>query len=157
MSYRIRLLGALALLFPALCLADFSGRIVRVIDGDTVQVLSDSKMMKVRLSGIDAPESGQPFGQRSKQNLLNLAAQKQVNVIADTTDRYGRWLGTLMIDGLNINAEQIKAGMAWAYRYHGHASDKEMMELEDTARRHKIGLWSSSSPIEPWKWRRVNK
>lgn len=67
--------------------------------------------MKVRLNGIDAPEAGQPFGQRSKQNLLKLAVQKQTEVIANNTDRYGRWLGTLMIGGININAEQVKAGM----------------------------------------------
>jgi hypothetical protein len=73
MKCRSRLLVFLPLLFPALCLADFSGRVVRVVDGDTVQVLADGKMMKVRLNGIDAPESGQPFGQRSKQNLLKLA------------------------------------------------------------------------------------
>lgn len=85
MKFRSRLLVFLPLLFPALCLADFSGRVVRVVDGDTVQVLTDGKMMKVRLNGIDAPESGQPFGQRSKQNLLKLAVQKQTEVIANTT------------------------------------------------------------------------
>lgn len=115
MKFRSRLIVFLPLLFPALCLADFSGRVVRVVDGDTVQVLTDGKMVKVRLNGIDAPESGQPFGQRSKQNLLKLAVQKQTVVIANNTDRYGRWLGTLMIDGIDINAEQVKAGMAWAY------------------------------------------
>ncbi|HAK8485502.1 TPA: thermonuclease family protein [Salmonella enterica] len=157
MKCRSRLLVFLPLLFPALCLADFSGRVVRVVDGDTVQVLADGKMMKVRLNGIEAPESGQPFGQRSKQNLLKLAVQKQTVVIANNTDRYGRWLGTLMIDGIDINAEQVKAGMAWAYRYHGRASDETMLRLEEEARRHKIGLWSSSDPVEPWKWRKQNK
>ncbi|HCD9775656.1 TPA: thermonuclease family protein, partial [Enterobacter hormaechei] len=106
---------------------------------------------------IDAPESGQPFGQRSKQNLLKLAVQKQTEVIANNTDRYGRWLGTLMIGGININAEQVKAGMAWAYRYHGRASDETMLRLEEEARRHRIGLWSSPDPVEPWKWRKQNK
>ncbi|WP_312827900.1 thermonuclease family protein, partial [Escherichia coli] len=104
-------------------------------------VLADGKMMKVRLNGIDAPESGQPFGQRSKQNLLKLAVQNQTEVIANNTDRYGRWLGTLMIGGININAEQVKAGMAWAYRYHGRASDETRLRLEEEARRHRIGLW----------------
>lgn len=62
-----------------------------------------------------------------------------------------------MIDGIDINAEQVKAGMAWAYRYHGRASDETMLRLEEEARRHKIGLWSSSAPVEPWKWRKQNK
>lgn len=116
---------------------------VRVVDGDTVQVLADGKMQKVRLNGIDASESGQPFGQRSKQNLLKLAAQKQTEVIASSTDRYGRWLGTLIIDGININAEQVKTGMAWAYRYRGHATDINMLRLETAAKENKVGLWST--------------
>lgn len=123
------------------------------LDGDTVQVLADGKMQKVRLNGIDAPESGQPFGQRSKQNLLKLAAQKQTEVIASSTDRYGRWLGTLIIDGININAEQVKTGMAWAYRYRGHATDINMLRLETAAKENKVGLWSTPNPVEPWKWR----
>ena len=157
MKFRSRLLVFLPLLFPALCLADFSGRVVRVVDGDTVQVLTDGKMVKVRLNGIDAPESGQPFGQRSKQNLLKLAAQKQTEVIASSTDRYGRCLGTLIIDGININAEQVKTGMAWAYRYRGHATDINMLRLETVAKENKVGLWSAPNPVEPWKWRKKQR
>ncbi|HFF9832970.1 thermonuclease family protein [Serratia marcescens] len=151
------MLGFIPLLFPSLCLADFSGRVVRVIDGDTVQVLTQGAMVKVRLNGIDAPESGQPFGQRSKQSLLNLAAQKNVDVITNASDRYGRWLGILIINDVNINSEQVKTGMAWAYRFHGRAIDADMLKLEDAARLNRIGLWSSPAPVEPWKWRRENK
>lgn len=154
MLRNFRLIVVFPLLLPSLCLADFYGRVVRVVDGDTVQIQADGKMQKVRLNGIDAPESGQPFGQRSKQNLLKLAAQKQTEVIASSTDRYGRWLGTLIIDGININAEQVKTGMAWAYRYRGHATDINMLRLETVAKENKVGLWSAPNPVEPWKWRK---
>ncbi|HCT7767162.1 TPA: thermonuclease family protein [Klebsiella pneumoniae] len=146
-----------ASMHPALCLADFSGRIVRVIDGDTVQVLTGGEMVRVRLNGIDAPESSQPFGQKAKQNLINLAAQKDSRIESQDKDRYGRWLGTVVINGVNINAEQVKVGMAWAYRYHGRASDENMLRLEQEARQHRIGLWSASNPVEPWKWRNQHK
>lgn len=65
MLRNFRLMVVFSLLYPSLCLADFSGRVA-------VQVLADGKMQKVRLNGIDAPESRQPFGQRSKQNLLRI-------------------------------------------------------------------------------------
>lgn len=68
MKRAVTALMLIASIHPALCLADFSGRIVRVIDGDTVQVLTSGEMVRVRLNGIDAPESSQPFGQKAKQN-----------------------------------------------------------------------------------------
>ncbi len=136
--------------------ADFSGRVVRVIDGDTVSVLSGDQMLRVRLNGIDAPESKQPYGQRSKQSLIQLAAQKNVMVLSSQQDRYGRYLGTLMNGNLNINAQQVEKGMAWAYRFHGKPTDVNMLALENKAHSAGIGLWSYPNPIEPWKWRRKN-
>ncbi|HGJ5868561.1 thermonuclease family protein, partial [Arsenophonus nasoniae] len=136
------------------CFANFSGRVVNVIDGDTVFVLTEGKRVKVRLIGIDAPELGQPFGRRSKQNLLHLSAKKQAEVMTEKQDRFGRWLGTLIIAGKNINAEQVKSGLAWAYRCHGRATDFRFLALEKKARQANIGLWSSKSPIEPWMWRK---
>lgn len=145
----------LALLFalPPLAQADFSGRVVRVIDGDTLSVLSGNEMYRVRLNGIDAPESKQAYGQRSKQSLIKLAAQKNVLVVSNKQDRYGRFLGTVMNGNLNINAEQVKAGMAWAYRFHGKATDMNMLVLEKSARLSGVGLWTEPNPVEPWKWR----
>lgn len=149
----------LALLFTLspLAQADFTGRVVRVIDGDTVSVLSGNEMYRVRLNGIDAPESKQAYGQRSKQSLIALAAQKNVLVISDKQDRYGRYLGTLMNGGLNINAQQVEKGMAWAYRFHGKATDMKMLTIEKIARSSGVGLWADPNPVEPWKWRRSEK
>ncbi|HCI4281971.1 TPA: thermonuclease family protein [Klebsiella variicola subsp. variicola] len=145
----------LALLFtlPSLAQADFSGRVVRVIDGDTVSVLAGNQMFRVRLNGIDAPESKQAYGQRSKQSLIALVAQKDVLVISSNQDRYGRYLGTIMKGTSNINAEQVKNGMAWAYRFHGKATDMKMLALEKSARSSGVGLWADPNPVEPWKWR----
>ncbi|MCK8373806.1 thermonuclease family protein [Erwinia amylovora] len=150
-------LMALLFIFSPLSQADFSGRVVRVIDGDTVSVLSGKEMYRVRLNGIDAPESKQAYGQRAKQSLIALAAQKNVLVVSSKQDRYGRYLGTLMNGGLNINAQQVEKGMAWAYRFHGKATDINMLALEDKARSNGVGLWADPNPVEPWKWRRSDK
>ncbi|BBW89478.1 thermonuclease family protein [Klebsiella pneumoniae] len=151
------ILAAMLTALPAIASADFSGKVVNVIDGDTVRVLNAGKAFKVRLNGIDAPESHQPFGQRSKQSLIKLAAQKDVTVLTTAQDRYGRFLGTLMLNGRNLNAEQVRSGMAWAYRYHGKAVDASMLALEEQAREQKLGLWSAPGAVEPWKWRRANR
>lgn len=150
-------LMALLFVFSPLSQADFSGRVVRVIDGDTVSVLSGKEMYRVRLNGIDAPESKQAYGQRAKQSLIALAAQKNVLVVSSKQDRYGRYLGTLMNGGSNINAQQVEKGMAWAYRFHGKATDINMLALENKARSNGVGLWADPNPVEPWKWRRSNK
>lgn len=105
----IRQLSALVLLvvtFPAG--TDISGRIVRVLDGDTVEVLdTGNHLTRVRLAGIDAPEKSQPFGQRSRQELTSMVAQRSVIVRGCDTDRYGRLLGTVWLGTKDVNAAQI--------------------------------------------------
>ena len=138
--------------------ADIEGRVVRVLDGDTIEVLqATNERSRIRLNGIDAPEKNQSFGQRSRQFLNGLVAQERVIVTGDKTDRYGRILGTVWLKGQDINATQVSNGMAWAYRYRGKASNEEYESLESAARSLKKGLWSDPYPIEPWKWRRENR
>jgi len=85
-----------------------TGKVVGVSDGDTLTVLDDQKRQyKVRLDGIDAPESNQDFGSRAKQSLSDLVFGKTVTVISSKKDRYNRTLGKVMLDGRNINLEQI--------------------------------------------------
>lgn len=88
-----------------------AGKVVGVTDGDTVTVLDATKTQhKIRLSGIDAPEKAQPFGQRSKENLSNFLFGKQVVVDAGKTDRYGRSVGKVFVGGVDANLEQVSAG-----------------------------------------------
>ena len=86
-----------------------TGKVVGVSDGDTITVLDASKRQhKVRLDGIDAPESSQDFGSRAKQSLSDLVFGKTVTVLGSKKDRYGRTLGKVMLsDGKDINLEQI--------------------------------------------------
>lgn len=138
--------------------ADISGRIVRVLDGDTVEVLeTGNRLTRVRLAGIDAPEKSQPFGQRSRQELSSLVAQRTVTVTGEDTDRYGRLPGTVWLGETDVNAGQIRKGLAWAYRYHGKPSRADYALLEAEARQHETGLWSVPGQTEPWRWRNMKK
>ncbi|KGI64781.1 thermonuclease family protein [Enterobacter dykesii] len=138
--------------------ADFSGRIVRVLDGDTVEMLEPgNQLTRIRLAGIDAPEKSQPFGQRSRQELSSMVAQRHVTVTGSDKDRYGRLLGTVWIGVTDVNAEQIRKGLAWAYRYHGKPTRPDYAVLEAEARLQSVGLWSEPGQTEPWRWRSLHQ
>ena len=113
---------------------------------------SSNEQVKVRLAGIDTPEKRQPFGNRAKQALSSLAFQKQALIEAEAKDRYGRTVGVVFVDGLNVNHELVKQGMAWVYRK--YTNDKALYELESKAKKEKLGLWLDKKPIPPWEWRR---
>ena len=125
-----------------------------VLDGDTIiiQTIPPSIIpMKVRLAGIDAPESNQSFGIKSQINLGDIIFKKKVSISFDKVDGFGRLIGLITIPpGLNISLEQIKSGYAWAYR----TKDPELINAETIARSQKLGLWSDPNPIPPWIFRK---
>ena len=128
-------------------------------DGDTIMVLDvTNKTQTIRLQGIDAPEGGQSFGSRSRQNLGDLVGGKEVTVEWFKRDRYGRIVGKVSLNGSDVCLEQIKAGMAWHYKYYQSEQSNEDRELyanaETEARAAQRGLWSEASPIPPWDFRR---
>ncbi|EBG8071303.1 thermonuclease family protein [Salmonella enterica subsp. enterica] len=138
------------------------GKVVRVLDGDTFELLVDQQPVRIRVTGIDAPEKDQPFGQRSRQSLAGMVDGNPVAVRVKGKDRYGRTLGAVYAKicapsapclAVYVNAEQVKTGMAWAYRFHGQAVDPAMLKLETQARGERVGLWSTPNAVEPWKWR----
>ncbi|ECD1574141.1 thermonuclease family protein [Salmonella enterica subsp. enterica serovar Virchow] len=138
------------------------GKVVRVLDGDTFELLVDQQPVRIRVTGIDAPEKDQPFGQRSRQSLADMVDGNPVAVRVKGKDRYGRTLGAVYAKicapsapchAVYVNAEQVKTGMAWAYRFHGQAADPAMLKLETKARSERVGLWSTPTAVEPWKWR----
>jgi endonuclease YncB( thermonuclease family) len=93
--------------------ATLTGKVVGVSDGDTITVLDAAKTQhKIRLAGIDAPEKAQPFGQKSKEHLSDSVFGKQVQVEYTKTDKYGRTVGKVLVNGMDANLEQIKAGFA---------------------------------------------
>ncbi len=160
-----RALAALILAFLALTTAasaaasNLTGRVVGVSDGDTVTVLDANKRThKIRLLGIDSPEKKQPFGERAKQSLSDLVFNKQVTVEGSKQDRYGRSLGKIVLDGQDINLEQIRRGMAWHYKQYARDQPLEdrmaYAEAETAARQSRTGLWQDAHPVPPWSFRR---
>ncbi len=157
----------LAFLLTALALASamantLSGRVVGVSDGDTVTILDASKRThKIRLLGIDSPEKKQPFGERAKQSLSDLVYNKQVNVEGGKPDRYGRALGKIVLDGQDINLEQIRRGRAWHYKQYARDQSPQdriaYAEAEATARAQRAGLWQDAQPVPPWSFRREGR
>ena len=107
--------AAFVLLFAASVNAEtLTGRVEQVSDGDTVAVLGASNVQhKIRISGIDAPERKQPFGNASRKHLATLVAGQEITVKWENRDRYGRIVGFVIVDGQDVNLAQVKAGMAW--------------------------------------------
>lgn len=138
--------------------ADFNGKVVKVIDGDTVDILTPKKQkVRVRLLDIDAPESRQAYGNAARKYLATLIAGKNVFVKENKKDIYQRTLGTIFLNQININAKMVESGFAWAYRYKGVANNKNMVKLESKAKQNRKGLWRDKHPIAPWDFRYRNK
>lgn len=137
-----------------------TGHVVGVSDGDTITVLDAQRQQhKIRLAGIDAPESKQAFGQASKKHLSALVFDRDVTLDCGKTDKYRREVCVVMVDGQDANLAQVKAGMAWWYRKYQkeqtaqHRADYEAAEA--TARAGRIGLWQDADPMPPWEWRKA--
>ncbi len=139
-----------------------TGRVVRVTDGDTIVVLDASnEQHKIRLQGIDAPERHQAYGTNSKEHLSDLVAGRTVEVDYSKYDRYGRILGKVLLNGEDVNLEQVEAGLAWHYKkYQGEQTPADRVKYSDAereARRQKLGLWHDPNPMPPWEYRHAKR
>jgi micrococcal nuclease len=145
------LIFLLIFIHPA-SLSVFEGRVTSVVDGDTIEVLKDGKAIRIRLNGIDCPEKTQAFGTKAKQFTSDLVYGKLVRIKEKEFDRYGRTIADVYVGGLWLNKALLDAGLAWHYKK--YSSDETLAQAEQNARKSNIGLWSESSPIEPWNYRR---
>jgi endonuclease YncB( thermonuclease family) len=138
------------------------GKVIKVTDGDTVNVLtSDNQTHKIRLSGIDAPEKKQAFGNQSKQALDDEIGGKTVTVEFNKLDKYQRIVGKVLLNGKDVNLRQIQRGLAWHYKKYEKEQDVEDRSIyahaEYVAQRDRLGLWSESSPTPPWDFRKQKR
>jgi len=155
-------LAALALMATVLSLPAWSAEgesypveILSVIDGDTVRVAHPGgEEIWVRLSGIDCPESDQPWGRRAREALEALVSGKTVRVEPQGTGRYGRVIGRILARGESVNRTLVEQGHCWAYER--YAEDMRLLELHAEAERAQRGLWSlpEEERMPPWEWRR---
>ena len=152
------LFGLLAIFAGPLLAAELTGKVVGVSDGDTLTLLvpdgASFKQVKVRLGEIDMPESKQPYGQRAKQALSDLAFGKQARVVVQDTDRFGRTVGRVYVGDVDVNAELVRQGAAWVYRQ--FSRDRSLLTLEAEAKAAQRGLWGlpETERCPPWNWRR---
>ena len=143
---------AVALLPATLCAAQIQGKVIRVLDGDTIEVLQEQQSVRVRLLNIDAPETKQPFGRWSTNQLKSLLAGQPVTVSYTQTDRYGRVLGRVVTaNGTEANRYMVQSGAAWVYERYN--TDNSLPALQRVAQEQKHGLWAESHPVPPWEWR----
>jgi len=146
------------------------GRVIKVIDGDTITILDSKKRQhRIRLAGIDAPEKKQPFGNASRKQLGDLVGGKNVRVDFDKFDHFRRIVGKVWVfppdcptcgKTLDVGLMQIKSGMAWWFRRYAHEQSREDRAryefAEREAKTEKIGLWRDVNPLPPWSFRHSN-
>ncbi|NVM62399.1 endonuclease YncB(thermonuclease family) [Mucilaginibacter sp. SG538B] len=132
-------------------------KVVKIKDGDTLDLLTgDNQQVTVRLAEIDCPEKSQAFGQAAKKFTSDLCFGKEVKLIGNEHDRYGRTVAqVVLIDGTNINYALVKNGYAWQYK--AYSKNTELAALEQQAREDKLGLWQDANPTPPWDFRREKK
>ena len=134
--------------------AELLGRVVGLADGDTLTLLTaERRQVRVRLGEIDTPESRQPYGTRAQQVLSGLVFGKDVRIVVQDTDRYGRTVGRVYTGPQDVNAEMVRQGAAWVYRQYSH--DAGLLRVEAEAKAARRGLWAlpEAERTAPWEWR----
>ncbi|MEO8037302.1 MAG: thermonuclease family protein [Betaproteobacteria bacterium] len=137
--------------------AVLAARVTDIHDGDTITVRVRAKSLTVRLMYIDAPELAQPWGRQSRRSLQELIRLEDVRIRTRGKDKYARTLGEVVRarDGLDVNLEQVRRGMAWSYT---RGTVRRAFDAEEQAARRKHdGLWHDPQPIRPSNWRKLHQ
>jgi len=137
----------------------WSGYVVKVLDGDSLQVKKDGKIIEIRLYGIDCPEWKQPYGNEARRYSTKRIYRKTVTVEPKDIDRYGRIVALVSYSGRQINRELVSAGWAWMYPKYCREQPlcSEFKMLQDKAEKAGRGLWQAETPVSPWQWKWNNK
>jgi micrococcal nuclease len=155
------LIIALVLTVPVFATAakphyEITGKVVSIADGDTLTILDGDKTQhRIRLAGIDAHETGQPFGTKARQALGGKVSGQTVRVEVIDVDRYKREVGRIFLGERFVNIEMVRDGFAW--RYTQYDKPGEFTAAENDAREHRRGLWADPNPVPPWEWRRAKR
>lgn len=121
-------------------------------DGGTyTAAVGSAKRYRIRLSKVDAPEDGQPFGDESRDSLKTLCLQKKATIWFHTTDRYGRHVARVVCEGRDAGSDQVRTGMAWVFER--YSKDPILLELQAKTKANRTGLWVDPEPVPPWEWR----
>jgi micrococcal nuclease len=133
-------------------LNEIAGKVISVIDGNTIEVVSDGETYRILLHGIDCPELGQNYGDEAKQRLEKMLLDKTVAVRIEGKDRWGTRLGVIVVNGIeDPRVELLKEGLAWTSERN---PVEELEAVKEKARESGKGLWKDENPIPPWIYRR---
>ena len=139
----------------------FHGRVDRVIDGDTIVVITEDDSIRVRIRGIDAPESNQEFGGESRVALEDLLTGRTVVLKSDQKDKYGRTLASVAVSGTDVGLYMIENGYAWFYEAYGLQIpvdwQKAYKMAQADAKALQLGLWQAPGAVPPWTWRKQKR
>lgn len=146
----INLIPTPAIATPRTC------NVIRVTDGDTIRANCQGTIERIRFCAIDAPEKKQQLGNKSTAFLKQLLSVGKVEMVPIETDRYGRTVAEVFVGDRNINAEMVKAGMAYHYAKYSRncPSRQEIINAEAIAQRNKVGVWDGGNYQKPWDFRR---
>jgi len=140
---------------------EFTGAVVKVVDGDTVHLVNQSgTKLKIRQMGIDAPEMKQKGGKASRDHLASLVGGKNAVADCSTKDKYQRWVCKVLVNGQDMNLKMVQDGHAWHYKQYQSeqtASDRSSYsKAQEEAQNSRSGLWHTDA-VPPWEFRRKNK
>lgn len=146
------------LVSPVLAMEPFYGSVKKVIDGDSLVIVSGKKRFEVRLYGIDSPEYNQPYSAEAKAMVRKKVKGKRVLVLPEYYDSYKRLVAIVQYEEQILNSELVREGLAWVYpRYCRKKICTSWEKMESSAKREKRGMWNSAQPIPPWKWKRMKQ
>jgi micrococcal nuclease len=133
----------------------FNAKVIRIIDGDTLEIQRERKIQRVRIWGIDTPEWDQPYASRAQKFTRSLLAGREVEIRPMDFDVYGRLVAMITVDEKNISEELVESGLAWVYiNFCNEPICTAWQSLQERAMSRRIGLWSDRHPIAPWQWKR---
>ena len=158
MLYRALLIVAVVYTVAAQAEETLVGRVIAIKDGDTLVLLTpDKTQVTIRLAEIDTPEKGQPYSAKAKQALSNMTYKKTATIAVQTKDRYGRTVGRVYVDSLDVNAAMVRNGHAFVYRK--YVKDESLFDLEQAAIDDGVGLWAlpEADRVPPWTWRKLRR
>jgi len=134
--------------------------VVAISDGDTLTARCGApgayQQVKVRIAAIDAPESRQAFGQKSRQHLAQLCFRQRATLQPVDEDTYGRMVAQVRCGGTDVATAQVRAGMAWVYTPYAQ-QHPQLQPLQQRARSQRLGLWSQKRPLAPWTYRQRHR
>lgn len=142
---------ALLLSIPAFA---YEAKVVSIVDGDTFTIDQGGKVKKIRLYGVDSPESYQDGGEQASSRLSALILNKTVTLEKVDTDRYNREVAIVFAGKQNVSAAMVGSGDAWVYPKYCKKPDCKLWTASQLAAKDsKIGLWADAKPVEPWDFR----